>query len=59
MSEHEEVHLPRPTFWPVVLGAGISLAAFGVATSLLFTALGVVMLAWGLAGWVQDLRHEP
>jgi hypothetical protein len=31
--------------------------AFGVVTSLAFTALGAVLLAWGLIGWVRELRH--
>ena len=30
--------------------------AFGVATSLALSALGVVLLAWGLVGWIQELR---
>ncbi|HEY3060991.1 MAG TPA: cytochrome c oxidase subunit 4 [Chloroflexota bacterium] len=58
--EHQhEIHLPSPTLWPFVLGGGVALAAFGVATSYFFTALGVVLLIWGLAGWIEDVRHEP
>jgi hypothetical protein len=53
------VHLPSPTVWPAVLGAGLALAAFGVAVGVFFTALGVVLLVWGLSGWIEELRHEP
>jgi hypothetical protein len=52
-------HLPSPTVWPFVLGAGIALAAFGVAVSVFFVALGVVLTIWGLAGWIEELRREP
>jgi hypothetical protein len=55
--EHEQIHLPAPSVWPLTVGAGASLMAFGVATSLALSAMGVVLLAWGLVGWIQDLRH--
>lgn len=65
MSEHEhgsapgehEVHLPAPSFWPLTVGAGFSLLAFGVATSLALSVLGLVLMAWGIARWIQELRH--
>jgi hypothetical protein len=56
-DEHEEVHLPAPSVWPVVVGAGVSLGAFGVVTTYALSALGVVLLAWGLSGWIGELRH--
>ena len=45
MTDPPDIHLPGPSMWPFVLGAGVSLLAFGVLTSLLFTAVGVVMFA--------------
>jgi len=50
-------HLPAPSMWPATLGAAVALMAFGVATSLALSVLGVVLLAYGLFGWIQDLRH--
>ena len=44
--------------WPFVVGGGVTLMAFGVAASLLFSVLGVLLLAWGLSGWIAELRHE-
>jgi hypothetical protein len=58
MNDEHSVHLPSPTPWPFVLGGGLALVAFGVATSYFFTALGVVLLIWGLVGWIEDVRHE-
>jgi hypothetical protein len=52
------VHLPSPTVWPFVLGAGLALAAFGVAVNVFFVVLGAVLVIWGLAGWIEELRHE-
>lgn len=56
-GEHEAIHLPAPSVWPVVVGAGVSLAAFGVVTTYALSALGVVLLAWGLSGWIGELRQ--
>jgi hypothetical protein len=56
--EHEEIHLPQPSVWPLTLGAGVSLMAFGVATSLALSAMGLALLVWGLVGWIQELRYD-
>jgi len=50
-------HLPAPSIWPLTVGAAVALMAFGVATSLALSALGIVLLAFGLIGWIQELRH--
>jgi cytochrome c oxidase subunit 1 len=56
--EHEtHMHLPAPSVWPFVMGAGTTLAAFGIATSLAFCAVGLVLLFWGVIGWIRELRH--
>ena len=57
MNEHERHHLPTPSVWPVTVAGGFTLMAFGLLTSLALSLLGVVLLLWGLYGWIQDLRH--
>jgi len=51
------IHLPAPSVWPLTAGAGFSLMAFGVATSLALSALGLILLVWGVWQWIQELRH--
>jgi len=51
-------HLPSPSVWPATAGAGVTLMAFGVATSLALSALGALLLAWALVNWVQELRRH-
>ena len=53
-----DVHLPAPSIWPAVLGAGVTLLAFGLLTSPDFSAVGALALVGGLAGWIGELRHE-
>jgi hypothetical protein len=53
----EEEHLPSPSVWPATVAGGVALIAFGIATSLALSALGVFLLFWGVFRWVDELRH--
>lgn len=47
---HDEIHLPGPSFWPLVLAAGMIIGAYGLAmnkTSPPVTAIGDVKLTLG------------
>jgi hypothetical protein len=44
--------------WPFVVGLAVSFALFGIVTSLVLTAAGVIGAAIGLAGWIHDARRE-
>jgi hypothetical protein len=57
-DEHNAPHLPSPSTWPFVVGGGITLLCFGLLTTLAFSLMGIVLLAMGLAGWIDELRHE-
>ena len=50
MSEHGSI-------WPVVCAGGLALLAFGVVTSLMFSAAGALLLVWALVGWVGEMRR--
>ncbi|MGI8858029.1 MAG: hypothetical protein ACR2JW_20005 [Thermomicrobiales bacterium] len=50
-------HLPRPTYWPVVLAFAVVLLAWGVVTTLAISVIGALMLALALGGWIGELRH--
>ena len=52
MNEH---HLPAPSVWPCTVGAGVTLLAFGIPTSLVFSVMGLVLMALGLVGWIREL----
>ena len=50
--------LPRPTYWPSVMAAGIILALGGLVTAWPILAAGLVLLAPGLGGWIGEIHHE-
>lgn len=50
--------LPAPTYWPAVLGVGIAFTLGGLATNLLISAVGIVLVMVGVFGWIADLVVE-
>ena len=50
--------LPRPTYWPMVLAAGIVTAAWGLVFSPWFVILGIGLFIVALGGWVMALRQS-
>ncbi len=60
-SEHER--MPGPTAAPIVLAAGLALAALGLATSLAITVVGGVVTVIGIGIWLSELMpgrgHVP
>lgn len=57
-EEAEHIHLPPPSIWPVTMALGIALAAAGLVFTTLVSILGMLMMAWALFSWIQELRHE-
>jgi len=65
MSEKPEIHLPSPSFWPIVLAFGMALIAVGVVSTIIVSIVGVVVLLVAIAGWTlenrvagQEAHHE-
>jgi hypothetical protein len=51
-------HLPRPTYWPVVLALGVVFLAWGVVTTVAISAIGLILFALALRGWIGEWHHE-
>jgi len=65
MNEKPEIHLPGPSFWPIVLAFGLALIAVGVVSTIFVSIAGVVVLLVAIAGWTlencasgQGAHHE-
>ncbi|HVD02579.1 MAG TPA: cytochrome c oxidase subunit 4 [Candidatus Dormibacteraeota bacterium] len=56
--EHEEEHLPGPSFWPALLAVGVAMSLIGVITKLVVVITGLVILLVALGGWIRDARRE-
>ena len=55
----DDIEVPAPTAWPLVLALGSTLMFAGLLTSVSVTLLGVILAVAGCAGWFrQVLPHE-
>jgi cytochrome c oxidase subunit 1 len=48
------IHMPSPSYWPIVLAFGLPIIAYGVIYSLLMAVVGVVILLLGMFGWALE-----
>jgi cytochrome c oxidase subunit 1 len=66
-GDAQGVHLPSPSYWPIVLSAGLPLIGYGIIFSLAFCVPGAILVIAGIWGWViepstaphDELPHEP
>jgi hypothetical protein len=54
----EPVHLPGPSYLPVLTAAGITLALVGVVISWVLTGIGAVIAVIAILRWVQETRED-
>ena len=54
----EGVHMPGPSFRPILAGLALMVVMFGLVFGLPLLAAGVVMLITTLLGWLHDARTE-
>lgn len=48
----------KPTYWPFVLGLGITFLLGGIATRFIVSGVGLFIFALGMIGWIADLLDE-
>ena len=59
--DSEEIEVPAPTAWPLVLAFGLTLLFAGLLTSASVSVLGAVLTVAGCAGWFREVlprEHE-
>ena len=54
----EEVHLPDPSFLPVVVALGTTIILVGVVLTWIVAAIGAIITLWALAKWIGAARRE-
>ena len=51
----DEIEMPAPTAWPIVLAFGITLLFAGLVTNAAVSILGGILAATGAVGWFRDV----
>jgi Flp pilus assembly protein TadB len=54
----EEIHLPEPSYVPVVLAFGIALAVVGIVLSWVLVVIGAIIGLIALFRWIRQTRSE-
>jgi len=54
----EPIHLPDPSYLPVLVAAGITLAVVGVVINLVIAAIGLLIALVAMVRWVRQTREE-
>ena len=54
----EEIHLPGPSFLPMLTAVGITLALVGVTTFIELTIIGVILTVVCIVRWIKETRRE-
>jgi cytochrome c oxidase subunit 1 len=54
-----DVHLPAPSYWPLVTAVSLPIIAYGLIFSLWLCVIGGLVLITGLWGWVTEHPDDP
>jgi Flp pilus assembly protein TadB len=54
----ESVHLPGPTYLPVIVAAGVTMIVAGVVVQWLISVAGAVITLIAVIRWVRETREE-
>jgi cytochrome c oxidase subunit I len=48
------IHMPSPSYWPVVVAFGLPVMGYGVIYNLLLIPVGALIVLLGLFGWAME-----
>jgi len=53
------VHLPSPSYWPIVIAFGLPLISYGLIYTYWLSAVGGLIVLAGLYGWAMEPSVDP
>jgi len=57
-NSDSDIHVPPPSFWPILLAGGLVLIAIGVISSFTTSIIGIVVLLISIGGWTMENRSQ-
>ncbi len=58
-GDSTDVHLPSPSYWPIVLAFGLPIIAYGLIYSLWLCAVGGAIVVTAIYGWALEPPDAP
>ncbi len=53
-NAEQHIHLPSPSYWPILLALGLPIMAYGVIYNILLIAAGALLVLVSLYGWGME-----
>ncbi|MEX1142000.1 MAG: cytochrome c oxidase subunit 4 [Thermoleophilaceae bacterium] len=54
----EAIHLPGPSYLPVIVAAGLAIALVGIVLNWFVLGAGLAVAAVAIARWIRDVRQD-
>jgi cytochrome c oxidase subunit 1 len=54
-----KVHMPSPSYWPIVVAAGLPIIGYGLLYTYWLCALGALFVVGGIYGWALEPSVDP
>lgn len=54
----EEIHLPDPSYLPVIVAAGTTILLVGVVLNFMLAGIGLAITVVAIVRWVRQTREE-
>jgi hypothetical protein len=54
----EAIHLPGPTYMPIVTAVGITIAVVGVVQGWIVVAIGLLITLYAVVRWIRETRAD-
>jgi cytochrome c oxidase subunit 1 len=58
-GDAQGVHLPSPSYWPIVLAFGLPVIAYGIIYNLGLSFVGTLIVIAAIYGWAMEPSSEP
>ena len=56
--DESKIHLPDLSYYPLIIGIGLTIAALGVMYTYALVVIGLIMVFWGSIGWSTEPVNE-
>ena len=54
----EQIHVPAPSLYPLLLAVGLTFTLVGITTTLVLTGIGVLITVPTLLRWIRSARAD-
>jgi len=59
LSDGKHIHLPSPSYWPIVAAFGMPIIGYGLIFNLWLCLIGGIIVVGGIYGWALEPADDP